>query len=85
MASTPLVSRQVNERELSVQLLLLPQNDLEHGVAAGRVAVGRGLTRSPGGGRGGPVFRAGDPVQRKAREYANMFTLVWNWVFRVNA
>ena len=39
-----LVPRQVDEGELAVHLAPSPQNDLEHGVAAGRVCIGRRLS-----------------------------------------
>ena len=44
--SPPLVSREVDERELPVERLLhvrVPEDDLEHGVRARGVGVGRGL------------------------------------------
>ena len=43
-----LVPRQVDKGELAMHLAPSPQNDLEHGVAAGRVCVGRRLSRGPG-------------------------------------
>ena len=44
----PLVTRQVNQRELAVQGLLVvvgPQDDLEHGVTPRGVSIGAGLAR----------------------------------------
>ena len=43
-----LVARQVDEGELAVHLALPPQDDLEDGVAARRVGVGRRLPRRSG-------------------------------------
>lgn len=40
----PLVPGEVDEGELAVHLPLSPHDDLEHGMAAGRVGVGRSLS-----------------------------------------
>ena len=51
-----LIPRQVDEGELAVHLAPSPQNDLEHSVAAGRVCVGRRLSRGPGRETGPEIF-----------------------------
>lgn len=47
---SPLVARQVDERELSVHLPPPSENDLEDGVAPRGVSVGRRLARGSDGG-----------------------------------